>query len=357
MAKKPIQLWKNSGAIAGTSLADHQATLFSVLSGAIRLRTPPAPLIRALAEESPSGYGSTLRQLADTMEDDVPLIQALDQVPDALSSDMVLALRLGHQNGILDQAMETWRQEENRGLFRNRNNTWIGELAYWLLVAVAVLILVTYFAIRVLPQFQKLWFETSTSEAAYAEVFGPVDSLFQILPYLWVGLLALLGVLATTGWSAQIRKWLESLWKSWVPSKANTNLSLLRMLALCIDGGRPIVSALSTIAKYHPTASVRSQFLFARNEIEHGQVAWDALCDASVITKPVAECLSNESPRSQAWLLRKLAEVGMARREFSFQVFWVLMRPLVILGLGWIVLLLGSSVFRFLTGLVHSSIL
>jgi len=50
--------------------------------------------------------------------------------------------------------------------------------------------------------------------------------------------------------------------------------SLLRCLAVCIDGGRPLLQALGSLSEHHPDASFRSRLAQISNEVARGDECW-----------------------------------------------------------------------------------
>ena len=90
----------------GDGLATQQRSLLRMLSVAHRERLEMGPLIHCLADEHRGRYRWRLRRLAKLLESGTPLVEALEQTPDALDDDTVLALRFGSQTGALASTFE-----------------------------------------------------------------------------------------------------------------------------------------------------------------------------------------------------------------------------------------------------------
>ncbi len=90
----------------GDTLLVRQYTLLRVLAVGNRERLDIVPLIFCLASEHHGYYRRLLTMLATRIQGGSSLVAALEQTPDALSDEDVLALRLASESG-------TWAQTFN----------------------------------------------------------------------------------------------------------------------------------------------------------------------------------------------------------------------------------------------------
>ena len=80
-----------------------QNSLFQLLSIAHTERLDHVSLIDSFAREHRGWYRRRLMQLAKRLRTGCPMIVAIEQTPDVLSDDQVLALRFASQSGSLSQ--------------------------------------------------------------------------------------------------------------------------------------------------------------------------------------------------------------------------------------------------------------
>ena len=257
--------WKSSTWIPGSALRDSQATLMAVLRAGIQQSLPLPLLIQSLASEYPGGYRITLLKLAKLLEQGVPLIDALEQVPDALSEHDVLGLRLGKQSGMLIPALLEMKSTEAENITTPGLRLWRDAWIYWLVVIGIMLVVITYIKYRVAGTLRNINAELGISNPLRF-MSGFLDSV------LWIGgiFLVIVVFLIATGWSFRLRRWIRGMFGFPASHIGESNVSVLRLLGMTVKNGRPLVGALSTIAKYHTHGAIRNKMLLARNEIEQG---------------------------------------------------------------------------------------
>lgn len=341
--------WKSSTWIPGNALRDSQATLMAVLRAGIQQGLPLPPLIQSLASEYPGGYRVTLLKLAKLLDQDVPLLEALEQVPDALSEQDLLGLRLGKQSGMLVPALLDMKRAEVDGITTPRLRLWRDAWIYWLVVIGIMLVVITYIKYRVAGMLQNI-----NSEFGMSNPLRFMSGFLDSVLWIWGIFLVIVLFLIATGWSFRFRRWIRGLFGFPASRLGESQISVLRLLGMTVKNGRPLVGALSTIAKYHTHGAIRSKMLLARNEIEQGAEVWDALHSVHFLSASQAEALRGESSASQAWLLRSFA-MGLRNNLEDRERVWVAwLYPLMVLMLGSIVFLLSVGVFGFLSNMINS---
>ena len=339
--------WRSATWIPGCSLEDAQVSLLAVIRGAIEQKLPLPPLVRSLSNEYPGGYRRTLQRLANLLEKDVPLIEALEQVPDALSEHSVLSLRLGVQSGTVFPALQMLKGEVVERTIDPPVRSWKSFWLYWIVLIGILLVLLTYFQLRIAPTLRSVVEDLNMK----APRFGMI---LQYLGYAWAAFLILVLWLITTNWSFRFRRWLRTIFRMPMGQVAESKESVLRLLGMTTQQGRPVIGALSTMAKYQANSAMRSKLLVARNEIEQGVDAWDALRTVGLLNPDQADALKGESSVSQSWILSTYARCVAVRRESRERLVTALVHPIMVLAVGWVVLVLCLYVFGLLYGLVRS---
>ncbi|TWU32985.1 type II secretion system F family protein [Novipirellula artificiosorum] len=350
--------WRISTRFSGdTRVAQHRA-LLRVLFVAWKQRLDTAVLVGNLAEEHRGGYRRQLKRLANRLGEGMSLIDALEQTPDVLDDDTVLAIRFATQCGTIEPTLE--RLVDQRDDTENRLQLGLRQSMIYgaAITAIAALILV-FLMTFITPVMEELNSEILDESPdprlpwAFRSLVATCEYLVNYAHVVVVVAVAL-GILLFAG---PIRRYLRRVVASrWVGSIARVRSArLMSLLADSLEAGRPIAGSLSTLGRYHFDSSVRQKLLLARNEVEQGTPPWASLADANLITD--AESIAIEKMNTQpdrVWTLRHLAawkseQVGRSREKRS-----QLVQPAVVLLLAAIVLWIGFSYFQFLTHLIES---
>ncbi|MBU6175573.1 MAG: type II secretion system F family protein, partial [Planctomycetes bacterium] len=148
------------------------------------------------------------------------------------------------------------------------------------------------------------------------------------------------------GWSVPIRRWIRRRWMGkWLsPPLATISAPVLQMLSTSTREGRPIVGALSTLAKYHSDSRVQQCLLFARNEIEQGASEWESMRISGLISSAEQHALESCTGKdSQAWILEQLASKRESNSRRRQTLFEKCVHPVIVLFFGGLVFWLASS--------------
>ena len=137
--------------------------------------------------------------------------------------------------------------------------------------------------------------------------------------------------------------WLGQFTQPWF---GNQTADVLQNLSVVSAAGRPLASAVSTMARYHYRASVRQRLLFARNELEHGADLWDSMHRARLLSTNELHLL--EAATRVGNLPWALSQLATRRRITTWQrrtALAQLVFPICILMLGCLVLRIALAVF------------
>ena len=342
--------WFSHTMWGGEPLAVRQYSLLRILALAHRERLDVVPLIASLAMEHRHFYRRTLSTLAARIEAGASLVAALEQTPDALSDEDVIALRLAGESGTWSQTFNELlksRMEEQRATRLRPPNS----ASYWLAVLLIAYLLVTVLMNVVAPTFSKLGEEMG---------LNPPESFRRLVQFAdprnlgWVMLLTIVLVLWFTWFRAPRRFIQRQVAPTLLPPVAQQQIvELIRMLAVAVEAGRPITGALSTLARYHSSRRLRHRLLFTRNEIEQGAEVWHGLAQSRVIDAAEAEALS-KSPNNQvtAWTLRELAQKRFSIASRRTAALATLIEPALTLLFGAFVLWVCYAFFQYLVNFI-----
>jgi type II secretory pathway component PulF len=335
--------WVSSTLIPGSPLAEQQATLLAVLHAGVRESLPLVPLIRSLATEYPGFYYNKLQHLAYLIDRGIPWIDALEQTPDALPSDTVLALRVGQQSGITLATFEELRAQNTEDLLHRDKSSWQSYFFYWMSVSLVMILMVSLYSYFIIPTMIKMM-EEFGMERGTTNLRS--SSSYAMLPAVTILGLTLLGIVLSS--SERLRTWLASLLG--IPSKtsAQSKAAVLRIVANAIQNGRPMAGTLSSLANFHRDSKLRSKLLIAKNEIEQGTEEWESMSASGLVTLAQKNALQGQSRNDQAWVLRSLARGLSLQGNQHWSWVQSFAHPVILITFGFAVLAIGSA---FLDGL------
>lgn len=344
--------WFTQAWWGGEPLAARQYTLLQILAVGQRERLDIAPLIASLATEHRGYYRSLLSALALRIEAGATLVGALEQTPDALSDEDVLALRLAGESG-------TWTQTFNELLKLRLEDQRAARMrpklsaAYWLVLLFVCYMLITLLMHVVAPTFIVLGREMN------AEIPRAYLALILLVHYNnlgWLMLISVIMVIWFTWFRAPGRFFQRQVAPQILPPVAQQQIvELYRMLAVAVEAGRPITGALSTLARYHFNRRLRQRLLYARNEIEQGADVWQGLAQSRLINAGEAEALSKApNNRVAAWTLRELAQKKFVVASRRTATLATLVEPMLTLLFGGLVLWVCIAFFQFLVAFIVS---
>ena len=341
--------WRLSRWFLPEDLETSQHGLLSLLDVIHRESLDPATYIDAFAIEQRGTYCRCVQSLARRLREGVILMDAIEQTPNVLSDDMVVALRLADQSGTLNPMHALYRRSRYAEAMEQRFD-WAGFRFYWIVVGSVVMILLLLLSTITNPVIRLL----SEVEGYAPYLLQRMSENLQYLgPIAWLFLFSVLLSIAF-GWSFRLRQWIRNLASGWRVSKDQNALSkLLRILSVPVASGRPVTAALSTLAKYHYQAKTRSALLLARNEIEHGAEPWSSLALAGLLTPEESHAIHvSGDPVSQGWVLRRIADEHERQYRHQCNLWSSIANPIMVLLVGAIVLWVAYAILGSLYGLV-----
>ncbi len=331
--------------------ASVHCSLLHILSVAHAERLELAPLLRHFASEHRGWARLRLNRLASRLEEGLPWVAALEQTPNVLSDADVLTLRFASESGTLNRCLPTLVEEaDSRSLevaLQLRRAMAYG-LAMLVVSALAISFLMTFIAPTLSEISQELGVDVNGS---FESLVSSSDWLVRQLASVITAALIIVLVI----WIFRpVRRFRRLVASRCVPSIVTLRTAqLLRLLSLSTAAGRPVPGALSTLARYHFDANVRSKLLFARNEVEQGADAWQSLATTRLLTTQEAEALHQAAtPKTRAWLMHRLADWKQNKVSQQGRMLAGLAHPLLVLLFGGLVLWCGLAYFGFLSHLI-----
>lgn len=306
---------------------------------------PLGPMIDALAQDESHWYWSQrLKELAKHLNAGMPLPDALERLPGLLPSHAVLAVRVGAETGTLPEMLQQTAKD-----FSDQHDdvysTWKGTLIYLGALLVVLLSVATFIMIVIIPKFKKIFEDFGTELPDLTKwIIGVSDEIEQ-----WLPMIALGGVIGLVwlAWRTRHGTNENGLLQRLLFSHARgQSPGVLRILSIVVKAGRPIVGAISTMARHHPSKTVRNQLLFLRNEIERGGEIWDDLANVGFLKPSESHILDAASRAGNLpWALSEVA--GSIERDVDYRTTYVLeiLRPAILVAVSLIVGIFAIGMF------------
>jgi len=349
---RPRSKWRVATWWPNERTSDVQRSLLRMLAVAHQERLELSTLLQNFADEHRGFRRFRLQRLAKRVSAGTPIVDALEQTPDVLRDQDVLALRFASQSGILSNtyqdllaAPETDRRLAKAAIIR--------VMLYAAAMTLAIALIASYLGNSVAPMMMQMAKEFGITVPPSIHTQKLIGSWLSDFALLWI-LVAGLFLFAFA--SGRVQRFFRRRFSDW---RARLGLSsrsaeLLQLLSLAADAGRPISGSLSTLGRYHFDKLVRQRLLFIRNEVEQGAEAWDCLREARFITANEADAIRQCSDgKSQAWLLRQLAIARDTTTTTRYQRIAAWGQPIVVLIGAAVVSLLSIGHFQFISQMLN----
>ncbi|MGV3485763.1 MAG: type II secretion system F family protein [Planctomycetaceae bacterium] len=352
LARRRGPTWRSTPWWQVESYRAKQESLLRLLAVAHEQRLDPTPLIRNLASEHRGAFRRRLFRLAARLESGTPLVSALEQTPDVMSDQDLLAIRFAIQSGTLAATYQSLLERPSDTWLRAR--TRIREFCvYGGTMVIVMSSLIAYMFAFVLPRMMQFGDELgppSCRPLSLRWLFGTYDHAgwFIVLLLLVAVALAAFGL-------APVRRFFTRRLAARLlsPVARLRTAEMLQMLSIATEAGRPVPASISTLARYHFDPNSRSKLLFARNEVEQGTDVWTSLADAKLLSSSEAHALAvATSNRSRSWTMRRLVQWKRQQVFQGTETAVMFARPFLTLIFAALVLTLCYSMFEFLTELI-----
>jgi type II secretory pathway component PulF len=329
-----------------------QVALLRLLSLAVERQLALPPMLEAFAEDTSAARRHRVLQLAELLKSGTNLPEALEQVPDILPDDVVLAVRFGAESGTLAESLRSSasalarRQDEVAG--------WLRGFVLYVCVVLSVLgLILTFIMVKIVPTFEQIFMDFAISLPESTKL---LIELSRIAVKYWY--LILLAVIVLD-WAFMSRAVDRSARRGLLARFCRPMIGfhvadVLRSLAVVVSAGRPLLGAVSTLARYHYDPVVRRQLLYVRNEVELGADVWQSMHDAGLIRECDAEVIeAGQMAGNQAWALNQVAQRMMSRSERRIGILLEFVRPILLVAVGAAVGFVVVSLFSPLVSLIQ----
>jgi type II secretory pathway component PulF len=304
----------------------------------------PSNFFRLYAKEETWVVRNRIQVFAARLEAGDSIANALEQVPDLVSDADLLAIRLASQSGTLPQTIQSLADQQCSIAEPVESNQ--GTWPYFIALTLAFCVVVSFLRALVVPTFRVMFDEFGLSlPPAFEMAFNPwTDMLLMAIPVALIGGLLTLWVATKYGLMRSFRRKLGSFLSR--QQHRSGIAQTLKLMSEAMQMGRPIAGSLSTLARYHHDARIRTQLLVARNDMELGTDFAESLNQAGLLTGEQAMALTQlETNCDQGWLMDQMADQMLSSIAYRRRVTAVVMQPLIVLlfGVPTIAICLGIS--------------
>lgn len=317
---------------------------------------PPGPAVEAYGDLCGLGFRRRLRALARDLDAGVPLPAALDRNRGVVPAEALVMIRVGWEAGNPAGALRD-AAESAAGPWHPHRQGLAKALAYGLGMLVVLQILGGFLFYYIAPSFRKILDD-------FGEPLPPLTRFVfrgvQILGEHWEVALALALLELAAG--GVLVAWLISYVFGFdlrLPlldrlSRRRHAAAILRMLAMGVEGRRPLAEGLKLMAAHHPVGWARARL--ARTEIRAGRgEPWAAaMRDEGLIRATDAAVLdAAQRAGNLPWALRELAEGAERRSAYRLRALAQTLLPLIVVAVGALVGLIAVAYFLPLVALIR----
>jgi type II secretory pathway component PulF len=330
-------------------------TLLQCISIAAEKGIPLHQSVRGYANERTDEMGYRAAILAEALEAGMSLPDALQYSKTPLSTDALLAMRLGYETGALGPAVARVAKTDNqldtlsRSIFEK-----------YLYLAAMVFILTTcctFFMIKLVPVFQRMLAEFDVQlplitrwNIEFADYFARYWILF--VPF--DGLLFLLLVVTGLHYVGLLPRDFPGLNRLTRPMDSAL---VLRTLAMAISFDWPMNKTIWLLARIFPKRGMRRRLSKAGRHIDNGVNWCDSLLKAGIIQR-VDWSVLNSAQRvgNMEWALEEMANSSTRRLVYRTRMLLNVAFPMILLLFGFVVAFFVIGFFMPLVRLIEGLI-
>lgn len=330
--------------------AMQKESLLGGLAIAAERSLPLAPAALAFADQYGWSYRKRVRLFASLLNNGLSVPDALDRVPKLISDEAEVLVRMGWETGTLARSLK-----EAAGIRTERNQLWgqaASQFTYLIFTALAMQVIIGFVFYFIIPKFEAIFKDFGMSLPP-ATIFAIRMSHWLTgwfgLPlfFLFLGELLLLVMLPIGLHDAF---WFHIPMAQRFFRRRHTSI-ILRSLALAAGGGKSIVGGLGVLSRDYPSHWVRSRLGRVLRDVEAGGDWVESLHRVGLIGDGDPSVLrSAQKVGNLDWALRELAESNDRRLGYRLQLTLQIMFPLLVIGLGLVVLVIAVA---FMSPLFH----
>lgn len=316
----------------------------------IKAGVPITQALTSLAESTRKhDLKEALKDVADSLQSGRDLSSSLNRHPHIFTNLIVSIVQVGENSGNLDQAfLQISKYLETEKDTRDRIKS---ALRYPIIVLFAIAVAVTIINIWVIPAFAKL-FASFKAELPWATkiLIGTSNFFVSYWPYMLATLL--LGFVGLRTWiKTDHGRYVWDRFKLKIPLIGDilnraTLARFARSFAMVQRAGVPLVQGLTVVANAVDNRYVGDHILAMRNGIERGESVTRTAALSGMFTPMVLQMMGvGEETGALDTMMEQVAEFYEREVDYDIKSLSTNMEPILIVGIGIMVLILALGVF------------
>jgi type II secretory pathway component PulF len=312
----------------------------------------PGHGIELYGQEETGRHRRRTMLLAKRLQSGTPLVDALEQTPDVLDDQSVLAIRLAVQSGTLPATLRQLKTDLRSDWLADQHKPQIA-WRYYLGLLLALIGIIAFIRAWIVPQFAEINQELTlqpTGSFRWLES-GSLVSLLFYLPGVLACVALSVWIAGRLGW---VRWFSRSLGSYVSPRQRQLRRSrLIGLIASNMRAGRPAAGVMTTLSKYHHDPRIRHQLLVCYRELTGGQSLPESLKLAGLLGSEQSQALGTLDTNSQqGWLLANIADRLQDDVIRTDRLLASIIHPAVICVYGLFVLWVCVGIFSMLAKLM-----
>jgi len=311
------------------------------------------PIMRGLAglQESAinKSFARVVKDLRESLDSGRELSAAMRRHPDVFSSFYVSMVRIGETTGRLEEVF--LRLFDHLEFEREMRERVRSAMRYPMFVVVAMTIAIAVINLFVIPAFSKVFASMNAELPLMTRILVTTSNFTKDYWALIAVALAIAGI-AFRGYIATANgryKWDRFKLKLPIVGKILLKGTLgrfARSFALSSKSGVPIVQGLSVVSKTVDNAYIASRVEQMRDGVERGESILRTAVTTGVFTPIVLQMVAvGEESGALDDLMEEIAEMYEREVDYELKTLSAQIEPILILGLGILVLILALGVF------------
>jgi protein transport protein HofC len=312
---------------------------------------PLAPAIEAFAREYGGRWHWQMCTLAAELAHGVPLPNALIHQPGLLSARSLPLVRVGCESGELPAAAR--KAAAGRLLLQPLWQAVVARLFYLSILLIVGGGCVTFFMIKIVPQFGRMFKEMHTPVPWLSTaVVDATDWFVASGLFTLVCLLFILGVFyAWLRWCGVISWNLPGMTRF---MRRLDSAVILDVLALVTGRGQPLSGGMDALAQSYPSGSVRKRLRRVMGDVARGLDATASLLAHGLLSQADAAVLrAAQRVGNLPWAMAEMADSNRRRLAYRVHLLLQTVFPLIIILYGIVAMIFVTAFFMCLPAMIE----
>lgn len=319
--------------------------LLAAMGVAVERQIPLIPVLLAFATERRGFVARRAMELAARLQAGWSLPDAIDSLHGLFPPRVRLVIRMGQDSGNLGNAIHDLVDRSDTSDALEAQIT--GKIIYLAVVTFVLLGTTVFIMMKIIPAMQRIFDEFNATLPSLTILlvqvsYAVVNFWFLAIPF--AALAFAVGLHSTLRYMGVVEHDMPGT--TWLRRRLHA-ATILETLAMFAKAERPLVEAISDLAQWYPTASIRRRLVRALSDMQAGHEWCDALAERRLISNTDRGLLrAAQRVENVPWALREAAESN--RRRFATRATAFIQSSFVAALLAYGVLVMFFFVGNFL---------